>query len=245
MALEHAILVSLTERAGSGYELARRFDRSIGYFWPATHQQIYRVLRRMDDAGWVTHTDVAQDGRPDKKVYEVSSAGRDELTRWLAEPVEPAILRDGLGVKLRGASLGDHVRSTAGSRAAPGRSRDSVGGLSRHPATGLPQAGQAERPRIAPIPRPARWHSRGGVLRGLVRRSHSGDAIGAHLMSERSERTHDTAEYPNLLAPLDLGHVTLKNRVIMGSMHTGLEDRARTCPSSPRTSPSGPAAASA
>jgi len=62
MALEHAILVSLTERAGSGYELARRFDRSIGYFWPATHQQIYRVLRRMDEAGWVKHTEIAQDG---------------------------------------------------------------------------------------------------------------------------------------------------------------------------------------
>ncbi|HEX9171794.1 MAG TPA: NADPH-dependent 2,4-dienoyl-CoA reductase [Telluria sp.] len=31
--------------------------------------------------------------------------------------------------------------------------------------------------------------------------------------------------YPNLLAPLDLGFTTLKNRVIMGSMHTGLEDR--------------------
>jgi len=31
-------------------------------------------------------------------------------------------------------------------------------------------------------------------------------------------------EYPNLLAPLDLGHVTLKNRVLMGSMHTGLEE---------------------
>ena len=107
MALEHAILVSLTERTGSGYELARRFDRSIGYFWPATHQQIYRVLRRMDDAGWVTHTEVAQDGRPDKKVYEVSDEGREELVRWLAEPVEPAVLRDGLGVKLRGASLGN------------------------------------------------------------------------------------------------------------------------------------------
>jgi DNA-binding PadR family transcriptional regulator len=107
MALEHAILVSLTERAGSGYELARRFDRSIGFFWPATHQQIYRVLRRMDDAGWVTHTDVAQEGRPDKKVYEVSAAGREELTRWLAEPVDIAVLRDGLSVKIRGASLGD------------------------------------------------------------------------------------------------------------------------------------------
>ncbi|TDU91170.1 PadR family transcriptional regulator [Kribbella voronezhensis] len=107
MALEHAILVSLTERAGSGYELAHRFDRSIGFFWPATHQQIYRVLRRMDEAGWVTHTEVAQEGRPDKKVYQVSATGRDELARWLAEPVDPAVLRDGLAVKIRGASLGD------------------------------------------------------------------------------------------------------------------------------------------
>ncbi len=31
-------------------------------------------------------------------------------------------------------------------------------------------------------------------------------------------------QYPNLLAPLDLGHTTLKNRVLMGSMHTGLEE---------------------
>jgi 2,4-dienoyl-CoA reductase (NADPH2) len=34
-------------------------------------------------------------------------------------------------------------------------------------------------------------------------------------------------KYPNLLSPLDLGFTTLRNRVIMGSMHTGLEDRAR------------------
>ncbi|HJT92839.1 MAG TPA: NADPH-dependent 2,4-dienoyl-CoA reductase [Mycobacterium sp.] len=33
--------------------------------------------------------------------------------------------------------------------------------------------------------------------------------------------------YPNLLSPLDLGFITLRNRVVMGSMHTGLEDRAR------------------
>jgi 2,4-dienoyl-CoA reductase (NADPH2) len=36
--------------------------------------------------------------------------------------------------------------------------------------------------------------------------------------------------YPNLLAPLDLGFTTLKNRVIMGSMHTGLEDKAKDAP---------------
>ena len=35
-----------------------------------------------------------------------------------------------------------------------------------------------------------------------------------------------TNPYPNLLSPLDLGFTTLRNRVVMGSMHTGLEDRA-------------------
>ena len=107
MALEHAILVSLNERAGSGYELARRFDKSIGFFWGATHQQIYRVLKRMDDAGWVDAESVAQEGRPDKKVYCVSDAGRDELARWIAEPSEPAELRDELAIKLRAAEFGD------------------------------------------------------------------------------------------------------------------------------------------
>ena len=39
-----------------------------------------------------------------------------------------------------------------------------------------------------------------------------------------------TKPYPHLLEPLDLGHTTLRNRVIMGSMHTGLEDRAKHLP---------------
>ena len=73
MALPHAILVSLCEQAGSGYELARRFDRSIGYFWNATHQQIYRTLRVMETTGGYATT-VAQHGRPDKKVYTVPMA---------------------------------------------------------------------------------------------------------------------------------------------------------------------------
>ena len=38
------------------------------------------------------------------------------------------------------------------------------------------------------------------------------------------------APYPHLFAPLDLGFTTIRNRVLMGSMHTGLEDRARDFP---------------
>ena len=36
--------------------------------------------------------------------------------------------------------------------------------------------------------------------------------------------------YPQLMRPLDLGFTTLRNRVIMSSMHTGLEDRAKHFP---------------
>ncbi|KOX28748.1 PadR family transcriptional regulator [Saccharothrix sp. NRRL B-16348] len=107
MALEHAILVSLDERSGSGYELAQRFEKSIGFFWAATHQQIYRTLKRMVGLGWVSCHEVAQDGRPDKKVYEVAEAGREELARWLAAPGEPETIRHDLSVKVRGASSGD------------------------------------------------------------------------------------------------------------------------------------------
>ena len=44
-----------------------------------------------------------------------------------------------------------------------------------------------------------------------------------------SNNTINTAQsnehYPHLFEPLDLGFTTLKNRLVMGSMHTGLEDR--------------------
>ncbi|MCH9667454.1 MAG: PadR family transcriptional regulator [Actinomycetia bacterium] len=116
MALPHAILVSLCEQSGSGYELTRRFDRSIGYFWAATHQQIYRTLRAMEDDHWVHGTEVAQRGRPDKKVYAVSDAGRAELARWIAAPLVGCGHRNGtvadrrtrdLAVKIRGAAYGN------------------------------------------------------------------------------------------------------------------------------------------
>lgn len=107
MALEHAILVSLEEHSGTGYELARRFGKSIGYFWAASHQQIYRTLKRMVDLGWVHVEDIPQDGRPDKKLYRVSDEGRGELRRWLGVPGERTAIRNELAVKVRAASLGD------------------------------------------------------------------------------------------------------------------------------------------
>ncbi|MFD9723608.1 PadR family transcriptional regulator [Streptomyces sp. NPDC059072] len=109
MALEHAILVSLLEQPGSGYELSRRFERSIGYFWTATHQQIYRVLGRMEADGRLDVREVPQQARPDKKVYSVAPAGRAALSAWLHEPIQPDSVRHELAVKIRGAAFDDPV----------------------------------------------------------------------------------------------------------------------------------------
>jgi DNA-binding PadR family transcriptional regulator len=105
VALEHALLVSLRERPATGIELTRRFDRSIGFFWRATHQQIYKVLRRMEGDGWVTAT--AGDARSTERRYAVTSEGRQVLAEWIGAPTPAVTLRSELAVKMRGASYGD------------------------------------------------------------------------------------------------------------------------------------------
>lgn len=101
MSLAHAVLTSLLEKPSSGYDLARRFDKSIGYFWHATHQQIYRELARMEGAGWIASSIPADAGKTRKKEYRVLVAGREELARWAEQPSAPMDLRDEFMVKLR------------------------------------------------------------------------------------------------------------------------------------------------
>lgn len=107
MALEHAILVSLAEKSASGYDLARRFDASIGHFWRASHQQIYKVLARMESDKWVEAHLVEQTGRPDKKVYAITGEGRAELMRWSSTPTPVESPRSEIAVKVRGLRFGD------------------------------------------------------------------------------------------------------------------------------------------
>nr|WP_030121491.1 PadR family transcriptional regulator [Streptomyces californicus] len=79
MSLPHAILTALLEKPSSGLELTRRFDRSIGYFWSSTHQQIYRELGKLEQAGRIRALPPAAPARGQKKEYEVLPAGREEL----------------------------------------------------------------------------------------------------------------------------------------------------------------------
>ncbi|MFJ5263239.1 PadR family transcriptional regulator [Streptomyces sp. NPDC088387] len=105
MSLPHAILTALLERPSSGLELTRRFDRSIGYFWSATHQQIYRELGKLESDGLIRALPSEQPVRGQKKSYEVLPAGRAELARWTAAAQDPKPLRDTLLLRLRASAV--------------------------------------------------------------------------------------------------------------------------------------------
>jgi len=100
MALGDAILACLTERPMTGYELAKTFDASIGFFWKADHQQIYRELTRLRDRGQVVGCEVLQSGKPNKLVYTLTSEGRAALRHWGAKPSSPPSIKDDMLVRL-------------------------------------------------------------------------------------------------------------------------------------------------
>lgn len=100
VALGDAILACLTERPMTGYELAKTFDTSIGFFWKADHQQIYRELSKLRDRGHVQAREVVQTGKPNKLIYTLTPEGRAALKHWAARPSRPASIKDDLLVRM-------------------------------------------------------------------------------------------------------------------------------------------------
>jgi len=100
MALGHAIMTALLENDLSGYELARDFETSLGFFWQASHQQIYQELRKLAARGWLSKREVTQHGKPNKIVYGMTQAGRKELSAWVYHSSRVQAAKDDLLVKL-------------------------------------------------------------------------------------------------------------------------------------------------
>jgi DNA-binding PadR family transcriptional regulator len=85
--IHHAVLALLADGSSHGYELKTNFEESIGPQWGDLNiGHLYQVLDRLVRDGLVTKQDVPQIARPDKTVYELTGAGRDELDRWLETP---------------------------------------------------------------------------------------------------------------------------------------------------------------
>lgn len=66
----------LTMGDATGYEIKKFFEERLSHFYEASFGSIYPALGRMTDDGLVRCTAQAQDGRPDKKVYTITPAGR-------------------------------------------------------------------------------------------------------------------------------------------------------------------------
>ncbi|WGL15695.1 PadR family transcriptional regulator [Microbulbifer bruguierae] len=94
MSLRFAVLTLLDIEPGSGYDLKRRFERSVNHFWSASHQQMYRELHKLHQEGLLDCEEQIQDGRPDKKVYSLTEAGRATLRQLAARPAAAQKIRD-------------------------------------------------------------------------------------------------------------------------------------------------------
>ena len=83
----YAILGLVSFGEMSGYDVKRFADRSIHhFFWSPSTSQVYSELRRLESAGYVSERRVEQETRPDKRMYQITARGREELRRWLDHP---------------------------------------------------------------------------------------------------------------------------------------------------------------
>jgi PadR family transcriptional regulator, regulatory protein AphA len=86
VSLQHILLGILKDEPLSGYDLNKFFQFVMSYMWPTEQSQIYRALYKMHELGWVEIEYVVQDENPNKKIYHLTDAGREELVQWLKTP---------------------------------------------------------------------------------------------------------------------------------------------------------------
>jgi DNA-binding PadR family transcriptional regulator len=117
VSLRAAILGFLSLEPTSGYTLKQRFEGSVRSFWSVTQSQIYRELHALEREKRVVSRREAGDGRPDRKIYELTAAGRRSLEQWLHEPLEPVkwrhplLLRFVFSAEMPPAQLDELLRS--------------------------------------------------------------------------------------------------------------------------------------
>ncbi|MFE4664486.1 PadR family transcriptional regulator [Streptomyces sp. NPDC056716] len=108
MSVKYAVLAALLEGEASGYQLSKIFDVSSATFWPATPQQLYRELERLAGDGLIRARVVRQERRPDKRMFTLTEAGREELRAFAVAPTRrPTALRDELMIKIQAMDAAD------------------------------------------------------------------------------------------------------------------------------------------
>jgi DNA-binding PadR family transcriptional regulator len=95
------LLALLAKEPAHGYELKSLLEQTFGRAYPSPNiGQIYVTLQRLERDGLVTSRGVVQATRPNKRVYELTAAGRDALAAWIEEPTDGPRVRDDFFMKL-------------------------------------------------------------------------------------------------------------------------------------------------
>jgi DNA-binding PadR family transcriptional regulator len=84
----------LYEGEATGYEIRRLcVEGECAYFIEASFGSIYPALAKLEDEGLVTSRTEQQDGKPAKKVYSITNAGREAFAHQLSEPLAEDMFR--------------------------------------------------------------------------------------------------------------------------------------------------------
>jgi DNA-binding PadR family transcriptional regulator len=95
------LLALLAKEPAHGYELRSQLQQVLGHAYPPPNiGQIYVTLQRLERDGLVRSQDVIQADRPNKRVYELTEAGRSTLAAWITRPSDGARVRDDFFMKL-------------------------------------------------------------------------------------------------------------------------------------------------
>lgn len=80
------ILGLLSHEPSTGYEIKKKVEYSISYFWDISYGQIYPVLKKLEEEELATkETKIAEKG-PNRKIYTITKNGEKELKKWLLQP---------------------------------------------------------------------------------------------------------------------------------------------------------------
>jgi len=86
MSIRYAILGLLSRQPLTGYDLKKLFAEAETFYWAGNNNQVYRTLVDLHKAGLVTQEVHYQEDAPVRKVYTITTAGRDALREWLRTP---------------------------------------------------------------------------------------------------------------------------------------------------------------
>jgi DNA-binding PadR family transcriptional regulator len=99
--MRYAFLALLAKQPAHGYELKQALDSTFGPGWPPLNfGQIYTTLSRLERDGLVRSQDVPQEGRPGKRVYELTPQGRQELQEWVDTSTTGTHIKDDFFMKV-------------------------------------------------------------------------------------------------------------------------------------------------